>query len=109
MMHRVPGDVGREGGKKTPMPLAHFGRGKHFEVLSDTALPDTPADEWMDNKQATAQRESRDPRPFPSVTRLPLSLIRLCSTGGCSKRPRSACPKTPHTLLNLEELTHVPS
>lgn len=81
MMHRVPGDVGREGGKKNPMPLAHFGRGKHFEVLADTALPDTPADEWMDNKQATAQRESRDPRPFPSVTRLPAILDSLVQHG----------------------------
>lgn len=63
------------------MPLAHFGRGKHFEVLSDTALPDTPADEWMDNKQATAQRESRDPRPFPSVTRLPAILDSLVQHG----------------------------
>ena len=81
MMHRVPGDVGREGGKKNPMPLAHFGRGKHFEVLADTALPDTPADEWVDNKQATAQRESRDPRPFPSVTRLPAILDSLVQHG----------------------------
>jgi type I restriction enzyme M protein len=57
-------------GKKTPMTLAHFGWSKHFEVLADAELPDTLAAEWLENEQAAAQEEGRDPRPFPSFARL---------------------------------------
>lgn len=50
-------------GKKSPMTLAHFGWGPHFEVLDDMALPATLVGDWR-------EQEGNASKPFPSFARL---------------------------------------
>ncbi len=51
-------------GKKTPMSLAHFGWGPHFEVLDDdAALPATLVGDWH-------EQDGNSARPFPTFARL---------------------------------------
>lgn len=50
-------------GKKSPMTLAHFGWGPHFEVLDDAALPATLIGNWREQDGNTG-------KPFPTFARL---------------------------------------
>jgi|APEBP8051072266_1049373.scaffolds.fasta_scaffold01790_3 type I restriction enzyme M protein len=50
-------------GKKTPMTLAHFGWGPHFEVLDDAALPATLIGDWY-------EQEGNTGKPFPTFARM---------------------------------------
>lgn len=49
-------------GKKSPMTLAHFGFGKHGEVLDDADLPALLTEPWMEDENSTGE--------FPSYARL---------------------------------------
>ncbi len=50
-------------GKKTPLTLAHFGFGKHGEVLADDALPAILTADWLADEENTG-------KPFPSYARM---------------------------------------